>query len=212
MPMKERRKLVVSLALFVVLGLSCEDIGNEPTGPPESGLIPAAIGNKWVYLDTYTTQNYHGTTLDSTFVLSAKLLEGHWWWEPRQGNLGPDATIFLFPIFRNDRGRVLTRRTDSNGSVPYVSEVFITPTPIETEYGIAVGGDATLFYKARLCIDTLFTNVGAFSPYALYCDGPWRGDSIFLVPNLGVVKRVRHGYGYSPFTLTSDLVRYSLIH
>jgi hypothetical protein len=210
--MKDRRILIVSLVFFVALGISCKDIGNEATGPPESGLIPAAIGNKWVYLDTYATQNVHRTTLDSTVIHSVKTIDGHLWWEPTHGSMGPDATTFLFPVFRNDAGRVLARRTDSYGSVPYLSVVFITPTPIETEYSITFGGDAAALYKARLCLDTLLTNVGAFSPYALYYNGPWEADSIFLVPELGVVKRVRHGEPYSTFTLTSDLVRYNLFH
>jgi hypothetical protein len=67
-----------------------------------------------------------------------------------------------------------------------------------------------VIYKARLCLDTLVTSVGTFSPYALYYFGPSESDSIFLVPNLGVVKRIRHGEPFAGWTVTSDLIRFEL--
>jgi hypothetical protein len=208
--MNKNRWVSALLTIVVGLGLSCRDFGEEPGPPHETGLIPAAVGNTWVYVDTYVNQGILRTSVDSTVIVSMYRLGGIIWWEPKRVMNNPAATTFLFSLFRNEGGRVLTINTDSYGGIPYESVVFVTPTVIESEYGILTGGDSYLIYRAKLCQDTLFTQSGTFSPYALYYYGPSEPDSIFVVPNVGVVKRIRHGQPFDTWTVTSELVRYKI--
>jgi hypothetical protein len=214
----EKRYIIFFIFTGIILICpSCEHhFDPSPEVVPDSsnhGLIPAALGNSWLYRNSFISPTNPELNWpyseDTTVIISVWKIYDKLWWRVRGTS---DATEYLSKDFRNKDGAVLAPSTGRDG-YNYATQVFIAPTEQETEYRMFFKTDTAVVYKARLIKETLRTAVGVFSSYALYWRTGVDNDSIFIVPNIGIVLRIRHNvlyYGSGPFTITSSLLYYRL--
>lgn len=177
--------IFVSLNLFF---FSCnEQIIQTPDKDPwfESTLIPLEVGNQWIYIDSVlTTTIYRGdttTTLnvstDTLIIVSSRLHRGDTIYTPNEYTF--PLHLYLSILERND-SVFEVQGVDPNWNL-ILNFRYFAPL-MDGEFEIYPG------YIASRQNKILNTKVGTFPMYYLYLEEG--RDSTFIVPKVGIVKRV----------------------
>ena len=181
--------MVVLSALFIP---SCKEHLSEPKLAPqiESPILPIAVGNQWVYVDSVITISYNifvtpWPGIDTSITVSVDTIRiVATWTYAHQMFYVLDRTLYKFPIStyffeRNDSiyglGGVYT-----SDSIGLILNLIAPPQQGTATFATPEGG-----VSASTRNVPLNTPVGMFESHYLYINGD---DSIYVVPTVGVVR------------------------
>ena len=184
--MKKSSLYFFSLFLSGLLG--CTDNGTlpsqeMPTGndPRYDGLIPMALGNYWVFVDSLNSQS------DTSQVVGYENSSDFLWWKLNRSTYAMSDFTDDFAI-RNDTVFV---KEPIRGGAEIVAYVIVPPTDTTTGYFYASGGDSWLYRQVTFFHDGYTVPAGTFQDYACYVQDIGLGrDSLVIAPGVGVVCRV----------------------
>ena len=193
-----------ALTICPVFLLSCNNtIEVENQNGSVGGLIPAAIGNYWIYTDS-------SQTLFDTVSITAKYCSlGYVWWKLQNNSFAMED----FSVEFANRNDSVFGKTSNRGGIELVTPTYITPSDSTINYYILQGcfiiPRKATFYKRAITVPA-----GTFNQYIAYItDYGNDKDSLVIVPEIGVVCRVFQGhanFGSDAYTVKSFLKSYYL--
>lgn len=204
-------KICFWIIILFIFPISCTDNGEVPdhnnSANESSFLIPAEIGNYWVYVDSIITVDTVIISMDTVFITNVDTINDEYWYKIEGYSY---ATSILLDKFLIRGDSIFTLQDTRGGSV--IGLVFIPPTTDTTYYNMSVGGDAQMTYFAILKHDIYYSPCGSFNNYALYfSDTGLEKFTYIIVPGVGIVKGIVEGIAYSDrsaFVKNSTLVKY----
>jgi hypothetical protein len=184
--------IILIISSFVLF--SCKNAGDNPvsTIDPQiqNSFIPLAVGNKWVYIDSVITTQYglHDTTsnilvkVDSVSIISKWTYKNYTLFGQNYSSIDILGWFGFSILVRNDSvfNARLLKTEDFRDSLEMELLYPMPPTQGEVDYGNG--------YYASMHKNKINTLVGIFDEYYLFAYESH--DSTFVVPKVGVVKRV----------------------
>lgn len=204
-------KIYFWIIILFIFCNSCTDDGVVPVlnnfADESSFLIPAKIGNYWVYVDSTITVDTVIVSIDTVFITNVDTINGEKWFKIEGHS---SATSILLDKFLIRGDSIFTLHDTRGGSI--IGLVFIPPTTDTTYYNMSVGGDAHMGYFAIFKHKLYSAPCGNFNSYALYFSDTWLEKFTYIiVPGVGIVKRIVEGIAYPnrpAFVTNSTLVKY----
>lgn len=175
-------------SLFILAFIGCKDDVSNTTSqlpnaidPTYDGLIPLAIGNYWVFVDSLQMET------DTAKIVGYENNSDLLWWKLNE-------QIFAMRDFSNNfaiRNDTVFIKEPLRGGGEIIAFVIIPPRDSSFAYYYLVGGDAYSRREVTYYHDGFTVPAGTFQNYACYVEDIGLGkDSLIIVPKVGVVCRV----------------------
>jgi len=180
------KKLLVKIKLITIIALiliSCNDNNDPPPDDqPYRGLIPAAIGNYWIYTDsTWINQNLTSVKLDTVEIVDIIMRDSITWWQ---------LSGWEIPYFRREFAII----NDSVYSwqihwTSFKSLVYIPPPDTMVVYESTISGDNLIYITAELWNEPIEIGLGTFDGCGRYTVGEEEDERIeeFIAPGVGII-------------------------
>ena len=173
-----------TIILIVLLLLSCSDNNNTPPDDqPYRGLIPAAIGNYWIYADsTWINQNLSEVKLDTVEIVDIIMRDSITWWQ-----LSGWELPYLRREFAVINDSVYSWQIFFSQS--FKSLVYIPPPDTMTVYESTISGDNLIYRTAELWNEPIEIGLGTFEGCGRYIVGEEEDERIeeFIAPGVGII-------------------------
>ncbi|MCH7762807.1 MAG: hypothetical protein IIB95_03595 [Candidatus Marinimicrobia bacterium] len=176
---------IKTITLIALILLSCNDNNNTPPDDqPYRGLIPAAIGNYWIYADSiWINQNLTSVKFDTVEIVEIIMRDSITWWQ---------LSGWELPYLRREFAVI-------NDSVyswqiffsqTFKSLVYIPPPDTMTVYESTISGDILIYRTAELWNEPIELGLGTFHDCGRYTVGEIAmGAQIeeFIAPGVGII-------------------------
>jgi hypothetical protein len=168
--------------------VGCADNNVNPTSQLDNtkdavyeGLIPLALGNYWVFVDSM-----HAET-DTSKVVDYEYSDNFLWWKLNKQTFAMRDLGDNFAI-RND---TVFAEEPLRGGGYIIAYVIVPPADSMSGYDYLIGGDAFGHREVTYYHDGFTVPAGTFQSYACYVENIGLGkDSLVIVPKVGAVCRV----------------------
>lgn len=198
---------LISLSVVLFTFFSCNDENNEDvlTRP----LIPAAIGNYWVYVDSiWNDDQLIEVSFDTVTIIDTFMLDGHIWWEVE----GHRPLPFIYAEFaiRNDTIFSIQGSWTRELSIDYIPP----PDTLVAYYSI-YEGDLWIDRTAIKYPEPIIVGLGSFIECGQYIteDDPYYWEE-YVYPGIGIIvsKTFRDSNWQWPYTRTRklELIKYDV--
>jgi hypothetical protein len=178
------------MALFVpaLFHISCSLLTEPGNGIQSPTLIPMAIGNFWIYIDSAT-----GASGNTIRVTGVENKDGYTWWQLDNKSWAASALGNNFGV-RNDT--IFSKEQGKPPSSWIITKVFIKPVDSSVVYMSAIGGDVIISITATHYKSQITVPAGTFNEYFTYVYNPgYMKDSVIIVPHIGIVARIYQSTG-----------------
>jgi hypothetical protein len=186
---------------------------HSPVAQGDGCGLPMALGNQWIYLDSFFEADTLVTVTFDTVSIESEFTDvnGHWWvWSRWQNPFGRTAMI---------RGDSIYSQQDAYANLPggtplyFISKEILPPAGDSTKFMIIVGGDMVYYRDAVRLYPPVVTPVGSFENCLKYSsDLGYMKDTEILAPGVGFVQ-LREDFTYdsaAPRSYHLWLTSYSL--
>lgn len=205
-----KRLILLSASVLLVLATGCAD--DLPSGPPMSqstGLIPASVGAKWVYVDSLFEGANVTVTYDTVKVTGSRNDGNLVWWRI-EGESQALGVLFKEYSLSNDTVyNIQMGMRMANDTI--VAPVFLSPRSAEFTYSMLVGGDAMMAVTVTPPNpQPLTVPAGTYTGWSAYRFGTGLESGAWILkPGVGVIRYELDGVEYPgrpAFRKTSTLV------
>ena len=203
---------LLAVTLLVVLVLFSCDKSNpitENPNPENDSLIPTAVGNFGVYVDSIIINDTLEVKTDTAMITDVKIVDGKKWWQLRNNSI---AMAPLWPEFTVQNDSIYTWE-HCRGGQKMLGLKFVPPQEETIYFDRLLGCDTGLQVRVSLQKQKYRSSVGTFDSYVLYNvnEGPTK-NLFFVVPGIGILNNTLQGEitGRGKFLIRSTLVDYHL--
>ncbi len=181
------RKTIL-LFLSSLLFISCNPETNDHNPDVIDGaLIPSAIGNYWIYIDSlYIDGEFNSVSFDTMTIVDTMHTLGKKWWKVE----GYRTLPYIWEYYAIENDSVYSIQ---GGWSPILSLDYIYPTDSLTVLQTLIEGDLGLLRYVIKSTAPVTTDIGTFQNCGKYYGG-WSKDSQYaeeyIKPGIGFVKSI----------------------
>ena len=199
----------IAFSLLTLFLNACEH-STEPTKlQKDDSLIPTAIGNFWVYVDSIIINDTLEVKTDTAMITGFKIVDGRKWWQLRNNSI---AMELLWPEFMVQNDSIYTWEHCRSGQ-QILGLKFVPPQEETICFDRLLGCDTDLTVKVSMKQEEYRSPLGTFNSYVLYDvnEGPTK-NLFFVVPGVGILNNTLEGEiaGRGKFLIKSTLIDYHL--